>query len=299
MKSKKVLIFGGAGFIGSYVVDELLRRNFHVVVADIHEEKYHHDVEFVKCDITNRDEIAKALTNDVDVVYNFAGYASLDLAAKNPVPTIELNILGNLYILDAIRDKRNVERYVYASSAYAMNDKGSFYGISKLASEKLVEEYYHKFGIKYTILRYGSVYSERNFDNNYIYSLVRSVVETHKIVHEGDGNEIREYIHAADVAKMAVQVIESEEYVGQYIILTGVERMRRIELFQMIREILGEEVEVILKNTGYTNHYKYSPYSLQAKMSRKMVSNSYIDIGQGLLECIKQAKLDMEEENGK
>lgn len=297
MKPKKVLIFGGAGFIGSYVVDELLRKNYSVVVADIHEEKYHHDVTFVKCDITNREEIAKAITQDVDIVYNFAGYANLDRASHDPVPTIELNILGNLYILEEIRKKRNVERYIYASSAYAMNDKGSFYGISKLASEKMVDEYSNKFGIKYTILRYGSVYSERCFDNNYIYSLVRKVVENHKIVHEGDGNEIREYIHAADVAKMAVQVIESDEYEGQYIILTGVERMRRIELFEMIEEILGEKIDVELKNTGYANHYKYSPYALQAKMSRKMVSNSYIDIGQGLLECIKQAKLDMEQEN--
>lgn len=297
MRPKKVLIFGGAGFIGSYVVDELLRKNYSVVVADIHEEKYHHDVKFLKCDITNRADIENAVSQDIDIVYNFAGYANLDRAANNPVPTIELNILGNLYILEEIRKKRNVERYVYASSAYAMNDKGSFYGISKLASEKVVDEYSNKFGIKYTILRYGSVYSERNFDNNYIYSLVRTVVENHKIVHEGDGNEIREYIHAADVARMAVQVIESEEYVGQYIILTGVERMRRIELFEMIQEILGEDVEVVLNNSGYANHYKYSPYALQAKMSRKMVSNSYIDIGQGLLECIKQAKLDMEQEN--
>ena len=298
MKPKKVLIFGGAGFIGSYVVDELLRKNYTVVVADIHEEKYHHSVQYMKCDITSRSDIENALSEDVDIVYNFAGFSNLDRAASNPVPTIELNILGNLYILEEIRKKRNVERYIYASSAYAMNDKGSFYGISKLASEKIVDEYSNKFGIKYTILRYGSVYSERNFDNNYIYSLVRKVVENHKIVHEGDGNEIREYIHAADVAKMAVQVIESEEYVGQYIILTGVERMRRIELFEMIQEILGEEVEIVLNKTGYVNHYKYSPYALQAKMSRKMVSNSYIDIGQGLLECIKQAKLDMEEENG-
>ena len=121
------------------------------------------------------------------------------------------------------------------------------------------------------------------------------MVETHKIVQEGDGNEIREYIHAADVARMAVQVIGSEEYVGQYIILTGVERMRRIELFEMIREILGEDIEIVLKNNGYKNHYRYSPYALQAKMSRKMVSNSYIDIGQGLLECIKQVQLDMKE----
>ena len=55
-----ILITGGAGFIGSYVVDELLRRNYSVVVADIHEEKYHHDVKFMRCDINNREDIEKA-----------------------------------------------------------------------------------------------------------------------------------------------------------------------------------------------------------------------------------------------
>lgn len=148
--------------------------------------------------------------------------------------------MGNLYILDELR-RRNIKRYVFASSAYALNDKGSFYGVSKLASEKLVEEFYRQYGIKYTILRYGSVYSERDFDNNYIYSLIKTIINEHKVVHTGDGNEIREYIHASDVASMAADVIASEEYANQYMILTGVERMKRKELFEMIREILGED----------------------------------------------------------
>ncbi len=134
--------------------------------------------------------------------------------------------------------------------------KDHFYGVSKLASEKLIEEYYRRYGVKYTILRYGSVYSERDFDNNYIYSLIKKIIETHKVIHEGDGNEIREYIHASDVARMAVDVITKDDFINQYMILTGVERMKRKELFCMIKEILGEDFDIELKCNGYANHYK-------------------------------------------
>ena len=296
MNRKKVVVFGGAGFIGSDIVDELLRRNYNVVIADICEERYlHENAEFVHCDIRSRQDIASVITPDIDFVYNFAGFANLEKAIQNPVTAVELNILGNLYILDELRKKSNIERYIYASSAYALNDKGSFYGISKLASEKLVEEFYSQYGLKYTILRYGSIYSERDFDNNYVYSLVKEIIEKHKIVHSGDGNEIREYIHAADVARMAVNIIESPEYINQFMILTGVERMRRKELFDMIKEVLGEDFEIEYKNKEYANHYKITPYTFQPTMSRKMIADSYIDMGQGILECIKQIKSKQQE----
>lgn len=295
--SGTVLIFGGAGFVGSYVVEELLSRNYKVIVADIHEGHIaHNNLKYKYCDIRDREQIKNAFTEDVECVYNFAGFANLERAVSSPVPTIELNILGNLYILEELRSNPNVKRYVYASSAYALNDKGSFYGISKLASEKLIEEYRKRYGIVYTILRYGSIYSERDFDNNYLYSLIKNIIQTHKVIHKGDGTEVREYIHAADVAKMAVDVIESDKYECQYMILTGVERMRRIELFEMIREILGEEFDVELQENAKTEHYKITPYKFQPSVSRKMVSDSYIDMGQGILECIKQIKNSLADE---
>ena len=127
-----------------------------------------------------------------------------------------------------------------------------------------------------------------------ITTLIKTIINEHKVVHTGDGNEIREYIHASDVASMAADVIASEEYANQYMILTGVERMKRKELFEMIREILGEDFEVILQNSGYVNHYRITPYSFQPTMSRKMVANTYVDMGQGILECIKQVYKEKE-----
>ncbi len=285
---KNVLVFGGVGFLGHYLVGELLSRSYNVTIADINlETKYFEQAEYLKCDIYDRENVKNIFsTRQFDIVYNLAGFANLDSAVKNPIKTIELNVLGNMYILECCV-QYNISNFVYASSAYAVSNKGSFYGISKLASEKIIEEYHEKFKLPFIILRYGSVYSERNYDNNYIYNLVKEAVLEERINHKGDGKEIREYIHAADAAKLSVDVIESKTYQNIHVILTGTERMMRLELFKMIKEILNDKVEINCKESGYNNHYKFTPYSFQPSVSKKLIANPHIDMGQGLLECIR------------
>jgi len=290
---KKVVVFGGNGFIGSYVVEELLNKGYEVISADLNPSKYVDDKYFKKCDILDAKAVNE-LVKDVTIVYNFAGFANLDDAIANPTKALELNVIGNINILEACKT-HHVKRFVYASSAYAMSDKGSFYGISKLTSEKLTEEYYKKFGLEFTIVRYGSVYGERDYHNNYIYNLLKKSVQTSEINHSGDGKEIREYIHAADVAKLARQIIESDEFINEHIILTSVERMQRKELFDMVNEILGNKLTINLKDDGYQNHYKTTPYSFHPTRSKKLVANPYIDMGQGLIECLKDIEANSSE----
>jgi UDP-glucose 4-epimerase len=284
MNNKNILVFGGNGFIGSYLIDELVQRKYRVTSADLEAFGYADPQLFEKCDILDRDRVEQ-LVAKADIVYNFAGMASLDSAVENPLEAIELNVMGNLNILQACR-KYDIKRFVFASSAYAVSDKGSFYGISKLTSEKLIEEYYKKYGLRFTILRYGSVYGERDYSNNYIYGLIKKAMKTGVIDHVGDGNEIREYIHAADVAKLAADVIESDIYVNEHLILTGVERMQRRELFEMINEMLGNTLEIRF-NDHQHHHYRMTPYSFHPTRSKKLVANPYIDMGQGILECMK------------
>ena len=285
---KKILVFGGFGFLGHYLVRELFNRDYEVTVADIHEnEKLESNIAYIKCDITSKENVEIVFKNkQFDVIYNLAGFANLDTAIKYPIETIQLNVIGNMHILEQCV-KNNVSRFVYASSAYAMSNKGSFYGISKLASEKIVEEYLKKYSLPFTILRYGSVYSERSYDNNYIYNLVKSAVLQGEINHNGDGNELREYIHAADASKLSVDVIESEDFKNLHVILTGNERMKRSDLFNMVKEILNDQVEIKYKNDGYHNHYNFTPYSFEPSVSRKLSANPHIDMGQGLLECVR------------
>lgn len=285
---KKVLVFGGFGFLGYYLVKELLQRNYEVSVADINiNEELSSLVTYFECDISSSQEVNLVFSkSNFDIVYNLAGFANLDRAVENPLETIKLNVIGNINIIEACLAHK-VDRFVYASSAYAVSNKGSFYGISKLASEKIIEEYNKKNNLSFVILRYGSVYSEKEYDNNYIYNLVKGAVINGRIDHKGDGREIREYIHAADAAKLSVDVIESDVYKNIHVILTGTERMKRIELFNMIKEILNNKVEVNCNDIGYNNHYKFTPYSFEASVSRKLVANPHIDMGQGILECIR------------
>ncbi|ABE52501.1 NAD-dependent epimerase/dehydratase family protein [Methanococcoides burtonii] len=283
--SKKVLVFGGCGFLGSYLVERLCMKKYEVTVADLNLSKYINKDIFVECNILDKIKVAELVKN-ADIVYNFAGMANLDKAVEDPCGTIELNVIGNLNILDACMQS-GVERFVYASSAYSMSDKGSFYGISKLTSEKLIEEYNAKYDLKYTIIRYGSVYSERISENNYIYNLLKNAIISGKIKHFGDGEEIREYIHASDVAQLSVEIIESNQFENEHIILTGMERMKRKELFEMINDILGNKLEIELNDNGYEHHYKTTPYSFTPRISKKLIPNPYIDIGQGILETIK------------
>ena len=285
---KKILVFGGFGFLGHYLVHELFNRDYEVTVADIHENEISEsEIVYIKCDITSKENVENVFKNNqFDVVYNLAGFANLDTAIKYPIETIQLNVIGNMHILEQCV-KNNISRFVYASSAYAMSNKGSFYGISKLASEKIVEEYLKKYSLPFTILRYGSVYSERSYDNNYIYNLVKTAVLEGEINHNGDGNELREYIHAADASKLSVDVIESEDFKNLHVILTGNERMKRSDLFNMVKEILNDQLEINYKNDGYHNHYNFTPYSFEPSVSRKLSANPHIDMGQGLLECVR------------
>ena len=285
---KKVLVFGGFGFLGHYLVLELLNRNYEVIVADIQKkEKLDSKIIFIECDISSRESVENIFKKfKFDIVYNLAGFANLDIAIKYPLKTIQLNVIGNMHILEQCV-KNNISRFIYASSAYAMSNKGSFYGISKLASEKIIEEYFKIYGLPFTILRYGSVYSERSFDNNYIYNIVKSAVLDGVINHNGDGNELREYIHASDASKLSVDVIESDNFKNLHVILTGNERMKRSDLFNMINEILNDKIDINYTNDGYHNHYNFTPYSFDPSVSRKLSANPHIDMGQGLLECVR------------
>ena len=285
---KKVVIFGGSGFLGSYVADELTRRSYHVTIADINKSKYLQENQIFKkvniLDIKNIEEIIK----DAHIVYNFVAIANLEDAIDNPLGTFQINVLGNLNILEACRSHKKIERFVYASSAYALSNEGSFYGLSKQSSEKLTEEYYKRYGLKYTVIRYGSLYGERASHNNYIYNLLKKALETGELPYKGDGEDIREYIHAADAARLSVDILKEQQYENEHIILTGIEKLKRIELLTMINEIMQNKLKVNQVSNDNMGHYKITPYTFHPTVAKKLVSNPYIDLGQGLLECIQE-----------
>ncbi len=295
--NQKVVIFGGSGFLGSYVSDELTGRGFEVVIADLTPSKYMQGTQqFIKVDVSDIQSIQKVI-EDASVVYNFVAIANLDDAIHDPVNTMQINVMGNLNILEACRQNGEIKRFVYASSAYALSKEGSFYGISKQSSEKLTEEYSQRYGLNYTVIRYGSLYGERASHNNYIYNLLNNAIQNKELHYKGDGEDLREYIHAADAAKLSVDILEDTQYENEHIILTGTERLKRIELLTMINEIMQNKLEVKQISDNNMGHYKITPYSYHPTVAKKLVANPYIDLGQGLLECIQEIHKAVEEES--
>lgn len=288
---KKILVTGGFGFIGSYVTKDLLAKGYNVLVADIIEDQKIDGAEFVKCDLRSEDDLKSVFEYELDTVIHLAGFSNLREAKNNPSLTIALNTLATTQILELCVEK-GISKFIYGSSAYANSSKGSFYGISKLASEKIIEEFHEKYKLDYNILRYGSVYSEMDSDNNYVYNLIKTAFEKGEINHSSDGMELREYIHASDVSRLTLKVLENEDYVNQSFILTGLEQFSRLQLFEMIKEISGEPIEIITANKKDENQYNLSPYSFQASRAKKLIANPQVDLGQGLLEIIRKLKLE-------
>lgn len=151
----------------------------------------------------------------------------------------------------------------------------------------MTEEYYKRYGLKYTVIRYGSLYGERASHNNYIYNLLYDSLTSGVLTYKGDGEDIREYIHAADAAKLSVDAIEDDQYANEHIILTGIEKLKRLELLTMINEIMQNRLDIQQISDDNMGHYRITPYTFHPTVGKKLVANPYIDLGQGLLECIQ------------
>lgn len=284
-KTDKVLVFGGAGFIGNHVVSELVKAGYEVGIFDRVAPKDDFGCAVYTGDILDKEQVAAAMEG-YSVVYNFAGWADLETSVHHPVEVVQNNVLGNTIIMEEAR-KLSMKRYVYASSMYVFSKAGSFYRASKQACELIVEEYQKQFGLDFTILRFGSLYGPGAKAGNAIFDMLTQAVTTKKIQYWGTGEELRQYIHVNDAARGSVEIL-SEDFANQYVILTGSEDVRIKDLLTMMNEIMGNSLE--LKFTPKTRsdyHYKITPYSFNPRLGKKLIFRTYTDIGQGLLQCVQ------------
>lgn len=281
----KAIVFGGGGFLGSHVADTLTSRGYTVTVFDLHKSKYlNGSQKMVVGSILNEEEVQRAVEN-CDIVYNFAGIADIDEARLKPIKTVETNVLGNTIILEACR-LHNVKRFVFASSLYVYSSSGSFYRSSKQACELIIENFNEAYGLPYTILRYGSLYGPRADDRNWVNKALKQAIIEKKIIREGDGEEIREYIHVQDAAKSSVDILV-KEYENQYVLITGQQQMKIKEIMIMIREMLNNHIELEFIPNKSNVHYEITPYNFRPKMAKKIVNAYYLDMGQGILQCLE------------
>jgi len=283
----KTIVFGGSGLIGSHVADRLTEVGYDVTIFDLKPSPYLlPGQEIIIGDILDKKAVFDAVKG-CDYIYNFAGMADLNAATTEPLRTIEQNIVGTAILLEATLRSR-AKRFIQASTIYVYSDTGGFYRCSKQAAELYVEEYNRKFGLEYTILRYGTVYGPRADSRNSIYRYLKQALDEGRIDCGGTGDETREYIHVRDAAQLSVDIL-ADKYRNKQVIITGHHPMRLRDMLYTIREILSNRIEINFEaSKSDTPHYNITPYSFVPKIGRKLVTHEYVDMGQGLLECISE-----------
>jgi len=220
---QKVLVTGGAGFIGSHLVDELIRQHYHVIVIDNEsaEENDHfywnEEAENHKVDILDPNISVQMLFEDVKCVFHLAARSRIQPAMNNPVLASEVNFVGTLRVLQACR-RYNIPRMIYSttSSYYGLKnliplkenmerDCLNVYSVSKVAGEDLCKMYYKTYGIGTICLRYFNVYGSRQPTRGIYAPVIGLFMKQHAsgnpMTIVGDGNQTRDYTHVSDVVR--------------------------------------------------------------------------------------------------
>jgi UDP-glucose 4-epimerase len=281
---KNSIVFGGSGFLGSHLADELINIGHNVTIFDLKKSQYlQQNQKMIVGDIMNVNDVENAVKG-MDYVYHFAAIADIGKAKENVSESANFNIMGTINVLNACV-KFKIERFVFSSTIYVYSDHGSFYRVSKQASELYIENFSKEYDLDYTILRYGSLYGTRANSFNFINSAIIQALSEGKIIRKGDGQETRDYINVKDAAKLTVEVL-GQRYKNQHVMITGSQSLKVINMLEMIKEMMDNKVELVFSNESMDGHYKLTPYSFKPKVALKITPKDFHDIGQGILECI-------------
>ncbi|NLW24783.1 MAG: SDR family oxidoreductase [Clostridia bacterium] len=221
-----VLVTGGAGFIGSHIVDKLINEGLDVVVIDNLStgklENLNENAKFYNLDITSNQLSTIFQQEKIDVVIHQAAQIDVQKSLQDPVYDSKVNINGTVNLLECCR-KYNVSKIIYASSAavygkpeYLPIDEKhpiqpmSFYGISKFTPENYFRIYKELYGLNYTILRYSNIYGPRQDskgEGGVIAIFIDKLLNEQTPIIFGDGEQTRDFLYVEDVAEANFRAI--------------------------------------------------------------------------------------------
>jgi UDP-glucose 4-epimerase len=300
----KAFVTGGSGFLGRHIVKELLKGDQEAVLYDRVRSPYLDGGEFdspslrvVMGDILDLTALTRAMTG-CQVVFHTAALADLDTTRTRPLDTMEINVMGTARCLEAAR-RCGVGRFLFASTVYTSGHHGSFYRVSKQAGESLCRTYFDEFQLPYTILRYGSLYGREPNHWNFIYSVCKALLTEREFHYASPATAVREYIHINDAARETVRIATDPRLANRAVLITGHQRMTVKEFFDMVQEILGYKVKITYTPKEKTRHYVMTPYSFEMEVPVRVNLSSYVDINEGILDCLRDAKRELDGEKGK
>lgn len=257
----KVLVTGGAGFVGSHIVDLLLERGDEVIVVDNlitgKEEQVHSKAKFYRINITDDDFQDIVQQEKPEAIIHQAAQIQVPTSVENPFFDARTNIIGTINLLEAAR-KSGVKKIVYASSAAVYGEPRYFpiderhpivplspYGVSKLSAEYYLKMYAKEYGISASILRYANVYGIRQDprgEGGVISILIDKVLAKQPFTVFGNGLQTRDFIYVSDVAKANIAALLTDN-AGVFNIGTGI-KTSLLQLIETLQEVIGGKLEI-------------------------------------------------------
>ena len=257
---QRAVVIGGAGFIGSYVVRELLAQNYPVLVIDNlstgSKERLPENTPLTICDIRNYEDLLP-LINEGDIIFHLAALVSVPLSIENPLLAHEINIRGTYHVFEVARIKKAYGIVFSSSAAVYGNQEGVVsesttalpqtpYGLHKLMGEELATLYTNCFLLPTVALRYFNVYGKGHHETGSYAPVIAKFLQQKRnnlpITITGDGLQTRDFVHVEDVARANVTAIQLLSHSKNYClnVCTG-----ESYTIKKIAEIVGGEIQFI------------------------------------------------------
>ena len=264
------MVTGGAGFIGSHLVDGLLARGYTVRVIDNlatgRRENIAHvldKIEFVEDSILNDDALKRVFTG-ADYVFHEAAIPSVPKSVKNPLASHEANSTGTLKVLLAARDV-GVKRVVYATSSSVYGDTKIFptpetvppnplspYALQKFTGEKYTTLFYKLYGLETVVLRYFNVFGPRQDPNSEYAAVIPKFIRLLKNGQTptifGDGSTSRDFTFVTDVVDANIRAADTRAAAGEVFNCAGGKPTSLNQLVEVLQKLLGTNVKPLYQD---------------------------------------------------
>lgn len=274
----KILVTGGAGFIGSNFVRYMLEQHPGDEIVNLDALTYAGNLEnlsdieddprytFAKGDITDRAMVGQIVSNGVDAIINFAAESHVDRSIEDPGVFVRTNIMGTQVLLDAAR-AHGVSRYIQVSTdeVYgALGATGMFtettplkpnspYSASKAGADMLVRAYHKTFGLPVNITRCSNNYGPYQFPEKLIPLMIANALEDKELPVYGDGMQVRDWLHVKDHCS-AIDTVLRKGVPGEVYNIGGNNEKANIEIVKLILRTLGKPESLIRHVTDRPGH---------------------------------------------
>ncbi|OVE34515.1 UDP-glucose 4-epimerase [Priestia aryabhattai] len=295
----KAVVTGGAGFIGSHLVEELIRQDFNVHIIDnLISGKYDniHPLATLHIEDICSDKAKQIILDEKpDVVFHLAAQADVSRSIQDPQYDADVNVQGTINLLEACRDA-SVNKFIFASTSavYGNLQKEliteqdltlpvSYYGLSKLTAESYVRLFHYLYGLQYTILRYGNVYGPRQTpkgEGGVVAVFLERLKKGLSFNIHGDGEQTRDFIYVKDIVQANIAAIEKG---NQEIVHASTTKKTSVnDLLKNLEYIHGSNIDVVYTE-GRPGDIKHS--CLDSKKARQLLNwSSKVSVLEGLKE---------------